>query len=227
MNIILKFFKKYITNDDSSDISTKTYGTFFKNKLPILEEWDKKTVIHVYNKYSDTNIRKYARFISFLGDPRLWFVAFIVFLIYGFVNDNDFSIFIIFISGFFQSYFIYYIIKNKMKRARPFVALIDQGIVRLDKTGHGYSFPSGHSHHSAILVGLLILYFLPFWWMIPILLIYNIMVPYSRIISGCHYPSDTIFAILEAYLELMLHWFITKEIYLSIYFFFSTLFFSF
>lgn len=157
--------------------------------------------------------------MSLSGDPRLWILTLIVLGIKGILTE-DFSMFIVFASCFFQSYLIYFIIKQYFRRPRPFISLENKGIKRLDKTGHGYSFPSGHSHHSALLIGLFILWFGPYpnlalGFIFPALLIYNLAVPYSRLISGCHYPSDVIFAIVEAYCELLLHWFITANIYLT------------
>lgn len=198
------------------------YKNAFSSHFSRLDAWDKKITLSIYNKYEKRDdYRKLARITSYMGDPRLWLPTLVII---GIINliILDFSMLIAFASAFLQSYTIYFVFKQYFARARPFVSLNDQGVRRLDKTGHGYSFPSGHSHHSTILAGMLILWFMPYhWWiglmLIILMLIYNIMVPYSRIISGCHYPSDVIFAIIEAYLELMLHWFVTLPIYLSIY----------
>lgn len=187
---------------------------FIKKNFPKLDEWDAKYSKQIYHKYSGSKVRKWAKIISFAGDPRLWGPTFVIFGVWG-IYKWDFSLLTIFLAGFFQSFAIYFILKNIVKRPRPFVQYKD--IIRLDKTGHGYSFPSGHCHHSAILLGLLGIVFFPFPWFIIVLVCYNVAIGYSRLISGCHFPSDTIFGTIEAYLELALFWFLTKDLYIHLY----------
>ncbi len=184
---------------------------FFQKTFPTIDKWDKRTVKSIYYKFKDTKIPVFARIFSYFGDPRLWGAVGFVFIITGFV-EQDFSHLITFVSGFFQSFLIYYIIKNLIKRERPFKRI--EGIKRLDKTGHGFSFPSGHCHHSTILVGLLWLSFFNQPWFIIILLVYNVIIGFSRIILGVHFISDVIVGVLEAYLMLLIHWFFTKNFYL-------------
>ncbi|UYP48430.1 hypothetical protein NEF87_004715 [Candidatus Lokiarchaeum ossiferum] len=188
---------------------------FIKNKFPKLDTWDAKNSKLIYHKFSGSKVRKWAKLISFAGDPRLWGPTFVILSIWGIINEWSFSLLTIFLSGFFQSFAIYFIIKNFIKRPRPFVQYDD--IIRLDKTGHGFSFPSGHCHHSTILVGLIGIVFFPFPWFIPILVAYNVAIGYSRMILGCHFPSDTIFGTIEAYLELGFFWFLTKDLYINLY----------
>lgn len=205
------------------------YKKRFSELFPKLDAWDKKIALNTYMRYDQREeYRRVARVMSFMGDPRLWLPVLVVIGIYNLII-MDFSMLVAFASAFFQSYAIYFVFKQYFARARPFIELKDQGVRRLDKTGHGFSFPSGHSHHSTVLFGMVILWFMPYEWWVTVILValligYNIMVPYSRIISGCHYPSDVIFAILEAYLELALHWLVTLPFYLSAYqLFFSAL----
>jgi len=51
-------------------------------------------------------------------------------------------------------------------------------------------------------------------WFIIILLVYNVIVGFSRIILGVHFVSDVIVGVLEGYLMLFIHWFLTKNFYL-------------
>ncbi|MHA1584175.1 MAG: phosphatase PAP2 family protein [Promethearchaeota archaeon] len=185
----------------------------FVKWFPKINQWDTENVQIIYHRFSHSTWRLWARFISFLGDPRLWAPLCIILGIFGLFNDFDFSYVIIFFMGFFQTFLTYQIIKKIVKRPRPFHQL--DNIERLDKTGHGYSFPSGHTHHSTIMMGLIFLVFLPYPWFIPIMLTYNISMALSRLISGCHFPIDVIFAIPEAYLELFFYWFVTKSFFVN------------
>lgn len=183
----------------------------FHHFFPSIDDWDKRKTNQIYNKYKNTKISVFAKIFSYFADPRLWGVVGVVFTIIGFI-DQDFTHLIIFVSGFFQSFLLYYLIKNLIKRERPFKQI--EGIERLDKTGHGYSFPSGHCHHSTILVGLIWLSFYNQPWFIIILLFYNLIVGFTRIILGVHFVSDVIVGVIEGYLMLFLHWFFTKNFYL-------------
>ena len=183
---------------------------FFQKTFPTIDKWDKRTVNSIYNKFKDTKIPYFAKIISYFADPRLWGVVGVVFTIIGFI-EHDFSHLITFVSGFLQSFLFYYIIKNLIKRERPFKQI--ESIERLDKTGHGFSFPSGHCHHSTVLMGLIWLSFFDPWFII-ILLVYNVIVGFSRIILGVHFVSDVIVGVLEGYLMLFIHWFLTKNFYL-------------
>jgi undecaprenyl-diphosphatase len=188
----------------------------FSKLFPKIDTWDKAKSKEVFCAATGTWVVKYALWCSFLGDPRLWGVILTILGIYGLII-SDLSLAVVFGTGFVQSFLIYYVLKRYFKRKRPFIQLECDGIFRRDKTGHGYSFPSGHCNHSVILVGLLWLQFAPYWWLVPLVLLYNFAVGHSRIISGVHYPTDTIVGTLEAYVFLFFHWFITKDLYLQLY----------
>ena len=80
----------------------------------------------------------------------------------------------------------YYAIKNISKRKRPFEAY--EKIHSLVKPPDKYSLPSGHSAGSTIAT-LIILNFYP---QMNFLIIWPILVAFSRIILGVHYFSDAI-----------------------------------
>lgn len=192
---------------------TSSSSDKFQRFFPKLDAWDKAKLTQIYHQYDGKNARKVAILLSFAGDPRLWIPALLIVLIINAIM-SDFSLFIIMTTGFLQSFVIYYILKHYIKRPRPFRQF--ESVTRLDKTGHGYSFPSGHAHHSTILFGVLWLYLYPAPWVILLLFTYNFAVGYSRIISGVHFPIDTVVGILEGYLALFFHWFVTKELYLLV-----------
>lgn len=202
-----------LKSENPSSNNQKSLQTKISKLIKDIDHWDKEMVLSIYHH---KKLSKYVflwKVISYFGDPRLWGLVVVVFGLYGIITV-DFSLLILFTTGFFQSFIIYYIIKKSIKRPRPFKQISE--INRLDKTGHGYSFPSGHCHHSTILIGLIFILWLP-WWALPLVLLYNLLIAFSRIFLGCHFPSDTIVGTLEAYLELIIFWFGTKMLYLNIY----------
>jgi undecaprenyl-diphosphatase len=185
----------------------------FAHWFPNVDAWDKKQIEMIYHRFEGTKMRPIAKFVSKCGDPGLWGFALVISAIVGLVQQN-LTICLYLTTAFLQSYLIYYLIKHFVKRPRPFRQF--EKIERLDKTGYGYSFPSGHAHHSALLMGMLWLLFFDNPFFIILLLGYNFAVGYSRMVSGVHFPSDAIVGVIEAYLALIFHWFVTKNMYLVI-----------
>jgi membrane-associated phospholipid phosphatase len=186
----------------------------FAKILPKIHHWDSIIVNKLYITMNTTQFGKMARIISFLGDPRLWIAVLPILFVIGLIQ-MDFTYLVIFTTGFFQSMLTYYLLKFFFRRSRPFNVFPE--ILRLDKTGYGYGFPSGHCHHSTIMMGLFWLTFFPSPWFLIPLLIYNGLIGLSRLTLGCHFPSDVIVGILSAYLELTFYWLVTKLFYLGIY----------
>jgi undecaprenyl-diphosphatase len=208
------------TPENTPETSQKKYKDHFIRLFPKIDAWDKQLLSKIYHNASE-GLQKLAISISFMGDPRLWGVVLVALGIYGIVV-LDFTLVAIFLCAFLLTYSLYYVFKHYFGRGRPFVQMED--IKRRDKTGHGFSFPSGHCHHSTVLMGMIWLSFFPNLWFLLILIVYNIFVALSRLVSGCHYPSDTIFAFIEAYIMLFFYWFVVKDIVVDVYLFFAQLF---
>jgi membrane-associated phospholipid phosphatase len=186
----------------------------FQSYFSKIHKWDVHILYKLYKYAEKHNLQKWARYLSFLGDPRIWGMVIVGSGIYGLIQ-LDFTYLVVFFTGFFQSYLFYFIFKEYFQRKRPFEQFED--IKHWDKTGHGHSFPSGHCHHSTILISLFWVLFFPNPWFFLILLTYNLIIALSRMMTGCHFPSDTIFGTFEAYLEIVFFWFVTKDLYLHFY----------
>ncbi len=89
------------------------------------------------------------------------------------------------------------LVKNIFIRRRPYFEsdgidlkrLIEPSADKYDMAAQGYSFPSGHSSGSATLYGSLAC-FMKKKWMTVIAIVLPILVGFSRVVVGAHYPTD-------------------------------------
>jgi undecaprenyl-diphosphatase len=91
-------------------------------------------------------------------------------------------------------YPLYFLIKNNVKRKRPFVNNLN--IKCLVKPPDQYSLPSGHSSASTIST-LIIFFFFPG---IKLLIIWPVLAGLSRVVLGVHFISDVLFGIFLGYI---------------------------
>lgn len=108
------------------------------------------------------------------------------------------------------------LLKNLVKRLRPSHEPTLAGLVRLSEAGPGgnYGFVSSHSANAFGLVTFLF-FLLPakYNWLKIILLFWALLVSYSRIYNGVHYPFDILGGALVGMLSGSLIWIIFRTIF--------------
>ena len=155
----------------------------FINKI---DDWDQKIILK-YNGLGGKPITYILKFISFFGRETLW-IFLIVFYLFIWYDPFLLSYFS---STFLIGFILTLTIKQSVKRIRPFERL--SSINRLEHQPTSKSFPSWHSYNlfsQGLLIGA---FFFNSLLITIILLIFGILVAFSRVQLGVHYPSDVIF----------------------------------
>ena len=157
----------------------------FSNRI---DEWDQKIIVK-YNGIGGKPVIYNLKFLSFFGRETLWIflIAFYLFIWYDpFLLAN-------LTATFLTGLLLIVAIKKTVNRARPFDKLGKDKLKVLEKKPSSKSFPSWHSYN-IVAYGLLIgFFFLKSPTMTIIMQILAVIVSFSRIQLGVHYPSDVIF----------------------------------
>lgn len=125
-----------------------------------------------------------SRYLSKTGDGQLYIlIIFSLYLLEGIESLLLRSV----VFAFLLERPIYFLLKNGFKRNRPEAAL--KNFRSVITPSDQFSFPSGHTS-AAFMMATLISYFLPVI-MIP-LFFWAVMVGFSRVILGVHFPTDTL-----------------------------------
>lgn len=147
---------------------------------------DEKLCLKVNGLAGKRVVDKISYYVSRLGDGSIYFITLAIFIM--FFNKPAVIMCKHYLGAGFINIFFYKIIKNKVKRKRPFTKL--EAINKIMPPPDEFSFPSGHSgaaavffictlHHMSLLLAMVVLV-----WMI--------MVGISRVYNGVHYPGDVL-----------------------------------
>lgn len=180
----------------------------FRDLSKKVEDWDQRVILK-YNNLGGKPVTYILKFISFFGRETAWIslITFYLFIWYDPYLLSNFSG--IFLSGLI----IIATIKHLVNRARPFEKLDDNGLLVLERRPSSKSFPSWHAYNIAA-YGLLIgLFSLSFPSILIITQIITIIVLFSRIQLGVHYPSDVIFGYLIGIIGFLLSFFFFAPVF--------------
>jgi len=155
------------------------------------------------SRREDSVLKNVFTFITRLGDGEVYGLLAVWQLLAG--GETGRLIFMILLTAFVIELPVYLLLKNSVKRLRPFERYPQVSFL-IQPPDH-YSFPSGHTAAAFLMAHILSWQFA--WLALPLYVLAS-LIGYSRIYLRVHYPSDVIFGMLLGLLsaKLALHIFL-------------------
>jgi len=178
-----------------------------------LNNWDQKIILK-YNGIGGKFFTYFLKIVSFFGRETLWILLMVFYLFIWYAPFLFSNISTIFLLGVI----VIAPLKKSFDRQRPFETLKDINVLERKPTSR--SFPSWHAYN-VISQGLLFAYLLNSIAITIIVSIFVVIVSFSRIQLGVHYPSDVIFGFFIGILGFFLAVFIVAPILLRMITFFE------
>jgi undecaprenyl-diphosphatase len=157
--------------------------------LEYVFDWDVVLFLKIFQQRRIKTIDHFFRLISHSADGYWYVAAIVILLIYNF--EAGLGVVLPLLIAFSIELPLYKIIKEKIKRSRPFARL--KGVDFLITPPDQFSFPSGHTA-AAFIMAIILSYHHPqlsyplYFW--------ASLVSLSRIYLGVHYPTDIFAGIL-------------------------------
>ncbi|KKK43636.1 hypothetical protein LCGC14_0471430 [marine sediment metagenome] len=200
--------------------------------LEKIEEWDHRAFLNIYKSDFSKKSKKISIIISFLGSLYFWGLIWLIWFFYGYVT-KDYTLMVLFTSGFEQSIIIHSVIKYKVvKRNRPYIKLKKYGVKKHDdflripylmQDSEKQSFPSGHVAFF-LLFGAIFAFYFQSWIVLIIFITLDVVIAISRLVLGVHFPIDVIFGFIFGVIYALLYLGITYIYWIKFYYWIGPIF---
>lgn len=169
-----------------------------KEFIEKVEKWDFKVFLELYQSDFSKRSLTFAKIYSFFGNIYFWLVVWLVMVVSSYIT-KDYYLLFLFTGGFFQSMFIYLIIRfGIVSRNRPYITLKEMGVKGHDEYIKEHkSFPSGHVTFFIFFGSVFAFHYSEYFWLIFLIFVgLDIIMAITRLILGVHFPTDVIFGFI-------------------------------